>query len=131
MTEFINLWRNYANFSARTTRKGYWMAILFYAIISIVIAIIAQLIGPELPNLTYTYVNGAWVRTEGTGIGLLYALWLLASIVPILAVTVRRLRDIGKRWTWIFLELIPLVGATILIVWFCRPSIEDNGTPVV
>ncbi|MFM7454913.1 MAG: DUF805 domain-containing protein, partial [Cyanobium sp.] len=37
--------------------------------------------------------------------GLIYSIWAVATIVPSLAVTVRRLRDAGKHWAWIFIGL--------------------------
>jgi uncharacterized membrane protein YhaH (DUF805 family) len=42
--------------------------------------------------------------------------------VPSLPVTVRRLRDAGKPWAWIFIGLIPLVGSIWLIWLLAQPS---------
>lgn len=44
----------------------------------------------------------------------------LVLLLPSLAVTWRRLHDIGKGGGWYFLGLIPLVGAIILLVWYCK-----------
>ena len=53
----------------------------------------------------------------------LQTIFALASIVPSLPLQVRRLRDSGKAWPWIFISLVPLVGSIWLIVLFCQPSI--------
>ena len=49
-------------------------------------------------------------------------LWSLAMFIPGLAVSVRRLHDIGRSGWWLLLSLIPLVGAIILIIWYCTDS---------
>ena len=109
MTEFINFWKNYVNFSDRTTVRGYWMAVLFLVIINVVISIIAAV----------------------TDLFFLSVIWLLAIIVPSLAMSIRRLRDAGKPWTWIFINFVPCVGFIMYIVIQCKPSVPDDGTPVV
>ena len=44
---------------------------------------------------------------------------------------VRRLRDAGKAWFFIFCYLIPIIGAVFVIYLLSRPSVPDNGIPVV
>jgi len=109
MTEFVNFWKNYVNFSDRTTRRGYWMAYLFLVIVAIVVAIIAV----------------------ATGFTLLSTLWSLAILVPSLAMTIRRFRDAGKGWPNIFWVFLPIIGWIIYLIILCKPSVESDGTPVV
>lgn len=109
MTEYINYWKNYVNFSDRTTRRGYWMAFLFNVIVSFVVGIIIGVIGLEF----------------------LTTLWSLANLLPGLGIAVRRLRDAGKHWAWIFINFIPGIGQIIFIIMLCKRSAEDNGVPVV
>ena len=103
------MWKNYVNFSDRTSVRGYWMAVLFNSLASIILAIITNI----------------------TDLVLLGVIYSLATILPGLGITIRRLRDAGKEWYNIFWSLIPLVGAIILIVILCKPSIPDNGVNVV
>ena len=51
-----------------------------------------------------------------------YIGWLavLASIIPMIAVGVRRLHDLGKSGWNMLLGLIPIAGPIILIVWYCQ-----------
>ena len=93
---YLDMWKNYANFADRTTVRGYWMAFLVNVIISTALGII--------------------------GIEILAGLYSLATLIPGLAICVRRLRDAGFHWTAILLPLIPLVGWIILIVKLCRDS---------
>ena len=110
MTEYVNMWKNYVNFSDRTTRKGYWMAFLINLIILIVLAFLAQLVEPLI---------------------FLYGLYALAIFLPALAMMVRRFRDAGKSWTNIFWAFLPVIGTIIHIVLLCKPSVADDGVPVV
>jgi uncharacterized membrane protein YhaH (DUF805 family) len=54
----------------------------------------------------------------------LLTLFDLATILPGVAVMVRRLHDIDRSGWWWLIAFIPLVGAILLIVWLCT-----RGTP--
>jgi len=123
MTEFINMFKNYANFSARTTRKGFWMATLFMILCAIVCSLLDALFGFSTITTTSNSVS-----ISG---GIISGIFALAIIVPGLAIEVRRLRDSGLPWQKLFYVLIPIAGIIILIVKFCKPSVADDGVPVV
>jgi uncharacterized membrane protein YhaH (DUF805 family) len=53
------------------------------------------------------------------GITLVTTLFLLVTLLPNVAVGVRRLHDTDRTGWWLLLVFIPLIGAIILIVWFC------------
>ena len=107
--EYIAMWKNYVNFNDRTNVRGYWMAWLWNFVASLVLVLLARLLNT-------------------TALSSLYA---LAALIPGLAISVRRLRDSGKQWTYLLFALIPIAGAIILIIQLCKPSIPDDGTPVV
>ena len=46
----------------------------------------------------------------------------IAAFTYGIAVTVRRLRDAGYNWPYIFVAFIPFVGGIILIVLLCKPT---------
>jgi len=119
MTEFINMYKNYANFSDRTTVRGYWMAYLFmviFAVVATILSFVAVAAGSEALSLI---------------ISLIMLVWGLATVVPSIAMAIRRLRDSGREWYYYLLVLVPLVGTFILIYFLIQPSIADDGTPVV
>ena len=58
------------------------------------------------------------------GITVAYPLFGLATLLPGLAVAVRRLHDIDRTGWWILLALIPLVGAIVLIIWYCTKGTD-------
>ena len=95
---------NYVNFTGRARRSEYWWSVLFLFLVGMVASILDYLIDAQ--------VFGTIVS--------------LGTLLPSLAISVRRLHDIGKSWPWIFLSLIPLAGGMIMIVLFCRESDGDN-----
>ena len=100
INNYVDMWKNFANFSGRTNVGGYWWAALAHFIVSAILAVI--------------------------GVEILTTVYSLATLIPCLSLTVRRLRDAGKHWSAIFLSLIPLVGSIILIVKLCRPSVDNK-----
>ena len=62
------------------------------------------------------------IAKEGIGWGPIYGLYLLATFIPGLAVAVRRLHDVGKSGSFLFILLIPLVGAIWIFVLFLTDS---------
>jgi uncharacterized membrane protein YhaH (DUF805 family) len=50
--------------------------------------------------------------------GPIYAIFALATLIPGIAVAVRRLHDVGKSGWWYFIVLIPIIGAIWLLILF-------------
>lgn len=96
-TEAIgSVFSNYANFSGRARRSEYW----YFTLLNILVAGLG---------------SGLTVATDGK-LSFVSAIWSLAVLIPGLAVTVRRLHDVGKSGWYMFMALIPLVGGIILLV---------------
>jgi len=109
MQYYLSVLKNYAKFSGRARRKEYWMFALFNFLFLIVAAILDNLLGLtfDMPGVYYGY---------------LYLAYSLATMIPGLAVMVRRLHDVGKSG-WMFLvALIPIAGAIWLLVLLCTDS---------
>lgn len=97
MNWYLAVLKNYAGFNGRAGRAEYWMFFLFNFVISVVLNILS--------------------RTTHSGIFLILSvLYGLAVLIPGLAVAVRRLHDTNRTGWWIFIALIPFVGAIWLIV---------------
>jgi uncharacterized membrane protein YhaH (DUF805 family) len=60
--------------------------------------------------------------TNDAGTNILSSIWSLATLIPGIALDVRRMHDIGKSGWAILISLVPLVGWIILLVWLCQPS---------
>lgn len=60
--------------------------------------------------------------TIGVILLLIFFAYGVATVLPGIAITVRRLRDAGSNWLYIFIPLIPFVGIFILIFLLCQPT---------
>ena len=111
MNWYLKVLKQYADFKGRARRKEYWMFCLFFLIFAIVAMVLDNVLG-----LTFNPYG------QSLGYGWLYLLWGLANLLPSLAVCVRRLHDVGRSGWWYFIVLVPLVGAILLLVWYCTDS---------
>jgi uncharacterized membrane protein YhaH (DUF805 family) len=111
MNWYLKVLKQYADFSGRARRKEYWMFVLFDVIFAIVAMILDNVLG---------------IAIEKIGYGPLYGLYVLATLIPALAVTVRRLHDVGKSGWMLFISLIPFLGWIWLLVLMLTDS--QQGT---
>ena len=109
MQEYKSMLNNYLNFDDRTSVRGYWIAVLF----NFVIALALALIGAVIHFLSFLKV-----------------LYGLIIFIPMISMTVRRLKDTNRKWSYILLGLIPLVGPIILIIWLSQPTANFDGAQV-
>ena len=63
-------------------------------------------------------------ETIGGVYGPLSMLLILGTIVPGIAVGIRRLHDTDRSGWWVLIALVPVLGAIVLLVFFV-----SNGTP--
>jgi uncharacterized membrane protein YhaH (DUF805 family) len=103
MNWYLKVLKEYANFSGRAGRKEFWLFTLFNAIFAIVAMILDNLLGLAIRDVGY---------------GPIYILYILATLIPGLAVSVRRLHDIGKSGWYLLMGLIPCLGGIILLVFY-------------
>jgi uncharacterized membrane protein YhaH (DUF805 family) len=117
--------KRYAQFSGRSRRKEYWMYTLFIILAGIVLSIVDSILGlgGHAVLTSETSPSGAFYGGL-VNRGLLSNLFTLATFIPGLAVAVRRLHDTNRSGWWFLLVFIPLIGAIVLLIWFCTA-----GTP--
>ena len=96
---------NYANFDGRSGRAEFWWWILAYFVGSVVLSFVAGMIG------------------LGGIVGWIY---MLALIVPSVAVSIRRFHDIGKPAIWAVSMIIPLVNLIVALIFLTKPSDGPN-----
>jgi uncharacterized membrane protein YhaH (DUF805 family) len=107
MDWFLAALKKYAVFEGRARRRELWFFFLFVLIIEVVLNIVDRFTG------TYSAEYGS---------GLLCGLFMLAVLIPSLAVGARRLHDTGRSGWWLLIGLVPLVGAIVLIVFYVMDS---------
>ncbi|MXO49989.1 DUF805 domain-containing protein [Erythrobacter gaetbuli] len=97
-------------FGGRSTRMEYWMFTLFFCVVMLVILIAGGAFDSFLFGQAYVEPD-----LESAGLGLLvFGLFLLVSLIPMLALTIRRFHDVGlSGWLYLglaLLSLVPFVG---------------------
>ncbi|HEY4269263.1 MAG TPA: DUF805 domain-containing protein [Galbitalea sp.] len=117
---FSRFWKKYATFSGRASRAEYW----WWALVEAIIGIVFEVVG--LASGTIGAAPGAnGTMTLGPGFPIyvtITSLWGLATIVPTLALTWRRLHDTNRSGGFFFLSLIPFVGPIIVFVFTLLPA---------
>lgn len=111
---YKNFFKGYVDFTGRSTRSEYWWIWLTNMILLVPFysAYFKALANPR---------NEAALMALG-GIAIIYMIFGLALILPMLALTVRRLRDAGFHWALIFIIFIPMVGPLVLLVLLAMPT---------
>lgn len=114
---------DYANFGGRARRKEFWSFVMVSMAVIVLLTAIGFAVDIASGNLTsrevgdQTNLSGAPIATMLLG-GLLW----LALIIPSIAVTVRRIHDIGLSGWFFLLNFIPSVGGLIVFVFMLIPS---------
>lgn len=101
MNWYIDVLKKYAVFSGRARRMEYWMFVLFNLIIAFVLGFVEGMVGSP---------------------GILSMIYSLAVLVPSIAVSMRRLHDIGRTGWWLLIAFVPLIGAVVLLVFMVLDS---------
>jgi uncharacterized membrane protein YhaH (DUF805 family) len=121
--------KQYADFSGRARRTEFGMFTLFSAIFACAAIFIDGILGTVIANSVPAYMSifindeSAAIISSGpiytlysSGYKPVYMLFLLAVLIPYLAVSVRRLHDTGKNGWWSALILTPLIIIVLLSV---------------
>lgn len=99
-------------FEGRATRNEYW----FFYLINILIYIILTLFDIMLGVYSFE-----------AGVGLLSLIFILVVLLPSLAVTFRRLHDIGSSGWWFLVNLIPIVGPIMFLIFMLLDGQEGEN----
>lgn len=113
MNEFIEnfkdvITKRYAQFNGRANKTEFWQYVLVYMLISIALSLLMSIFARVgVLRVLFMIVN---------------TVVMLALIIPSLAVSIRRMHDIGKGGGWVLINLIPLVG----FIWFIVLAVQDS-----
>ncbi|MDR2314578.1 MAG: DUF805 domain-containing protein [Spirochaetaceae bacterium] len=117
MEWYLAVLKKYAVFYGRARRKEYWISTLVH--LAIICALTGIRIGVDyvfrsysLPSLVLSFIA---------------SIYLMAILVPVLAVSVRRLHDTGRTGFFLILGLIPLVGGIILLIYTLQDSFPGEN----
>ena len=117
---YKKFWKGYVDFEGRSTRSDYWFVYLVNVLITFAYFLLQAVFG-GLAAAT----DSSFLAVISFIILFIFFAFGIAAILPGIAVTVRRLRDAGYYWPYIFISLIPFVGPIIFIVLLCKPTKVD------
>ncbi|WP_445394501.1 DUF805 domain-containing protein [Stenotrophomonas maltophilia] len=112
--------KRYAQFEGRANRREYWMFQLFLFLVATAVSLLAGVLAILMrssPDALSAILIGTMV--------LLGLMWL-ATIVPLIAVTVRRLHDCNQSGWLYLLALVPMGGLVILVFALLPGTQQEN-----
>ena len=112
MDWYLSVLKNYVGFTGRARRKEYWFFHLFNVLIAIALGVLDSMLGTFNAQLGY---------------GVLSLVYILAVIVPSLAVSFRRLHDTNRSGWWLLLAFVPLIGGLVLLVFMILDGTEGTN----
>ena len=104
--------RNFTNFWGRSGRSEFWFWLL-YANVFLLLGGLGVLLFVRLEDVM-------------APLAILYLSITAVVLLPSLAVSVRRLHDIGRSGWWLFIHFVPVVGPLLLLYFFVQPSDEEQ-----
>lgn len=109
---YAQAWRRYAVGKGRAPRIEFWIWRLYSLAISCAAITLDRMFG---------------IHFEEVGFGPIYILWALATIVPTITVSIRRMQDTGRHGTWILIALLPVAGPIWFLVLTLMPSQDGEN----
>ena len=122
---YKKFWTHYADFSSRSSRSDYWWAFLCNMIIIVPLFIIIWVsalgsIFSVAQDAAYGYEPDPSAFLAGAGFAVIFwfilLIYYLAILVPSMAIIVRRLRDAGYHWAFLFLAIGPSIAILIPVL---------------
>jgi uncharacterized membrane protein YhaH (DUF805 family) len=104
---YLEVMRKYAVFTGRATRTEYWM---FQLVNFVIVLLVTAVTTAGILMQPRTQRPGFWVPFF-----LAFGGYILATIIPGLAVSVRRLHDTDLSGWWLFISLVPLGGIVLFV----------------
>ena len=124
--------KNYAVFRGRASRSEYWWTVLFNFIIAVAIQAlmpILQGVGLMSAITSNSTTEFSAMSTSGVIFTMLPLAWLLAVIIPCLALTVRRLHDVNHSGWWVMAPTLCGIASAIMMILALVSAAANDGKP--
>lgn len=106
----------FVTFRGRASRSEYWKFYLFVVIGIFTGVVVIGSIGPIIPDDSSRRVLVLAVFST-----------ILVLMVPFTSVTVRRLHDIEYSGWMYWVQIIPVLGAIVFLVWMCTKGTDGDN----
>ena len=113
---YKKFWKGYVDFTGRSTPSDLWSAYLAH----LLIVFAGNWLEAVFESMVDEISSGLFAIS--VILFLIIFVFCIAAVLPCIAIAVRRLRDAGYNWPYIFVAFIPFVGGIILIVLLCKPT---------
>ncbi len=126
--------RRYTDFQGRSARAEYWWVVLFQLLAYIIFGTLFIILGGGFEAIDGAIDGGGALPAGASIIGGIVLLFMLAVLIPNIALAVRRFHDLNQTG-WLYLVfvivgIIPLIGILAslgMIIWFCiRGTVGPN-----
>ena len=118
---YKKFWKGYVDFEGRSTRSDYWFVYLVNVLITFAYFLLQAVFGGLV-----AVTESSFLAVISLILLLIFFAYGIAAFLPSIALTVRRLRDAGYNWPYIFIPLIPFFGIFIFIFLLCQPTKVDE-----
>ena len=115
---YLSAWRKSFDFKGKSTRKEYWQYLILNSILFVFFFLVPFVVANFIDFDDFP-VAISMLLLLIYSIGLLL---LLGSIWVALPLTVRRIRDVGMSWKWIFFVSLPYIGSIFALIFLTRSS---------
>lgn len=113
---YKKFWKGYVDFTGRSTPSDLWSAYLAH----LLIVFAGNWLEAVFESMVDEISSGLFAIS--VILFLIIIVFCIAAVLPCIAIAVRRLRDAGYNWPYIFIPLIPFVGIFIFIFLLCQPT---------
>ncbi len=119
MRHYLDFWRCYADFQGKTSRRSFCAAVVLWVFFNF-----ALLMALSIVAMFIFHFEPEPAADVGRTVSAVYG---MASVVPMIAVCIRRLRDAGYSAKSFFWLLIPVLGGFAFLARLLAPSKHENS----
>ena len=119
MSAYLDFWRCYADFQGKTSRRSFLLAVVFWGFFNFLLLMTLSIVA-----MLAFHFEPESAADVGRTVSAVYG---MASMVPMIAICIRRLRDAGysaKSLCWL---LIPVLGGFAFLARLLTPSKYENS----
>lgn len=111
---YIDYWKKYVDFKSRSTRSDFWWVVLVNLLISfftLVFGFVGIFIGMDVDSINSPHITNMFAFVVGIILIIAYLIYRVATIIPNIMISIRRIRDTGLSPWWYALQLVSVAGS--------------------